>query len=139
MLRNDWKFEYKASTLADAARKRLGHHEERLAFWRAKKDEVWATIRREGLEVNERIAMADRSPKSFDYERGAKVLVRNDLQADLDEVLAKLKYHTNLHAQFHGWCQALEANPDVVFELDIDDWQFFYGRNESVKTADVPF
>lgn len=139
MQRNDWKFEYPARVLAKAAAHRLAYHDERLAFWRAKKDEVWATIRREGLEVDERIVLADRSPKSVDFVRGAKVLVRNDLQADLDEVLNKLKVHTNLRAQFDGWHQALEANPDAVLQLDIEDWQFFYGRNESVAGPELPF
>lgn len=129
MQRNEWGFEYTASKLAQAASSKLAFHDERLAFWKAKKDEVWATIRHEGLEVDEKIAMSFRSPKGSDFDRGARVMVRNDLQADLDEVLEKLKHHTNLRGQYDGWQQALEANPEARFKLDIEDWHFFFARN----------
>jgi len=56
-------------------------------------------------------------------------MVRNDLQANLDEVLEKLKHHTNLRGQYDGWQQALEANPEARFKLDIEDWHFFFARN----------
>lgn len=129
MQRNEWGLEYTASKLAQAAASKLAFHDERLAFWKAKKDEVWATIRHEGLEVDEKIAMSYRSPKGSDFDRGARVMVRNDLQADLDEVLEKLKHHTNLRGQYDGWQQALEANPEARFKLDIEDWHFFFARN----------
>jgi hypothetical protein len=129
MQRNEWGFEYTASDLARAASSKLAFHDERLAFWKAKKDEVWATIRHEGLEVDEKIALSYRSPKGSDFDRGARVMVRNDLQANLDEVLEKLKHHTNLRGQYDGWQQALEANPEARFKLDIEDWHFFFARN----------
>jgi hypothetical protein len=31
-------------------------------------------------------------------------------------------------ADYHGWEQALGANPDVALRLNIDDWLFFFGR-----------
>lgn len=133
MKRSEWTFPYTAATLAQAAELKLTFHEERLAFWKAQKESVLATIRREGLEVDEKISMSYRSPKSSDYERGAKVMVRNDLQTDLEEVLDKLRSHTNLRAQYFGWLEALGANPESTFSLDIDDWQFFYGSNESTS------
>jgi hypothetical protein len=126
MQRNEWGFEYTAGKLAEAATNKLAFHNERLGFWKAKKDEVWSTIQREGLEVDEKISMSYRSPKASDFDRGARVLVRNDLQADLDEVLEKLKHHTSMRAQYEGWQQALEANAEARFKLDIEDWQFFF-------------
>jgi hypothetical protein len=133
MKRDEWTFDYQASALAQASAAKLEFHEERLDFWRKKREEVWATIRREGLEVDEKISMGFRSPKGSDFDRGAKVMVRNDLQADLDEVLDKLKHHTNLRAQYAGWHQALVANPEASFKLDIDDWQFFYGQGDPAR------
>src|SRR5574337_195677 len=126
MLRNDWKFEFVARDLAEAAAVKLAYHEDRLAFWKSKKEEVWATIRREGIEVDEKIALQWRSPKSSDYARGAQVMVRNDLQNDLNEVLDKLARHTSLRDQYRGWRATLEANPEARLELDIEDWQFFF-------------
>jgi hypothetical protein len=129
MQRSDWGFEYTASTLAHAAGAKLSFHDDRLIFWKNKKEEVWSTIQREGLEVDEKIALGYRSPKGSDWERGAKVMVRNDLQCDLDEVLGKLKHHTEMRAQYDGWQQALTANPEARFRLDIDDWHFFFSRD----------
>ena len=48
MLREEWKFEYRSDELAEAAQQKLRFHEERLAFWRQKKQEVMTTIRAEG-------------------------------------------------------------------------------------------
>jgi len=53
MKRDEWKFEYTAARLAEAADAKISHHGERLAFWKAKRDEVLATIRAEGLEIDE--------------------------------------------------------------------------------------
>lgn len=129
MLRKDWIFEFTAPELARAAAAKLAHHDERLAFWKSKKQDVWATIRREGIEVDEKIALQWRSPKSSDYARGAQVMVRNDLQNDLDEVLDKLAHHTSLRDQYRGWQATLEANPAARLKLDIEDWQFFFEQH----------
>jgi hypothetical protein len=129
MLRKDWKFPYDAQALARAAEARLAYHDERIRFWTDKRAEVMATIRAEGLEVDERIVLAHPTPKSRDWERGAKVMVRNDLQEDLEECLQKLRWHTEHRRDYDGWLQALQANPAQRFELDIEDWLHFFGRN----------
>jgi hypothetical protein len=129
MQRNEWGFEYSCAELATAASAKLAFHDDRLVYWKGKKDEVWGTIQREGLEVDEKIALRYRSPKGSDWDRGAKIMVRNDLQADLEEVLDKLKHHTEMRTQYDGWQQALTANSEARFRLDIDDWHFFFARN----------
>ena len=53
MLRDDWKFEYPAGRLAAAATEKIAHHRVRLAFWRATREQVMATIRSEGLEIDD--------------------------------------------------------------------------------------
>ena len=75
MKRDEWKFEYTAARLAEAAEAKIAHHTERLAFWKAKRDEVLATIRAEGLEIDEKIAVGYQSPKSRDWERANRVSV----------------------------------------------------------------
>ena len=57
MKRDEWKFEYTAARLAEAADAKISHHGERLAFWKGKRDEVLATIRAEGLEIDEKIVV----------------------------------------------------------------------------------
>ena len=48
MQRNEWKFEYTASKLAEAAQDKINWHKERLDWWKNKKEEVFASIRSEG-------------------------------------------------------------------------------------------
>ena len=129
MLRQDWGFDYTASKLAEAAAQKQAFHQERLEWWKAKRVEVMTTIRSEGLEIDEKIALEYRNPKSRDWDRGSQVMVRNDLQKDLSECLEKLSHHTQQVQQYDGWQQVLAANADARVKLDIDDWLFFFGRN----------
>ena len=129
MLRKDWCFEYTASKLSEASTEKLAFHQERLNWWKAKRTEVMNTIRSEGLEIDEKIVLEFRSPKSRDWDRGSQVMVRNDLQSDLSECLEKLSHHTEKVQQYDGWQQVLAANPQARVKLDIEDWLFFFGRN----------
>ena len=88
-----------------------------------------ATIRAEGLEIDEKIVLDYHSPKSRDWQRGAEAMIRNDLQKDLAECLEKLKWHTDKLEQYAGWQQVLEANPESRQSLDIEDWLFFFAKN----------
>ena len=129
MLRQDWGFDYTATKLADAADQKKAFHQERLEWWKAKRLEVMTTIRAEGLEIDEKIVLEFRNPKSRDWNQGSQVMVRNDLQKDLSECLEKLGHHTQQLQQFDGWKQVLAANPEARVKLDIEDWLFFFGRN----------
>jgi hypothetical protein len=129
MLRQDWGFEYTANKLAEASDRKKAFHQERLDWWKAKRVEVMTIIRSEGLEIDEKIALEYRHPKSRDWDGGSQVMVRNDLQKDLTECLEKLSYHTQQLQQYDGWQQVLAANADVRVKLDIEDWLFFFGRN----------
>jgi hypothetical protein len=128
MQRNEWKFEYTAARLAEAARTKMAYHEARLAFWRAKREEVLATIRAEGLAIDEKIVVGHVSPKARDWEGANRITVRDDLRQHLDECLHKLKAHTEFLVQYDGWSQVLDANPDQRVPLDVEDWLFFYGK-----------
>ena len=129
MLRQDWGFEYTAIKLAEAAANKQSFYQERLDWWKAKRVEVMNTIRSEGLEIDDKIALEYRNPKSRDWDKGSQVMVRNDLQKDLNECLEKLSHHTQQLQQYDGWQQVLAANPEARVKLDIDDWLFFFGRN----------
>ncbi len=129
MIRSDWKFACPAARLAEAADAKLAYHDERLKWWTDKRAQVMGTIRAEGLEIDERLVLAHPNPKARDWERGAKVMVRNDLQDDLEECLAKLRFHTGKRSEYDGWVQVLQANAGTPLELDIEDWLFFFGRN----------
>lgn len=128
MIRNNWNFIYTGAQLAEAARKKIDFHQERLTFWKDKREEVVATIRVEGLEIEDKVSLGHRNPKARDWERGTQVLVRNDLQMVLDECLEKLGWHTQKLGEYLGWEQVLSANLNASQSLDIDDWLFFFGN-----------
>ena len=129
MLRKDWGFDYTATKLAEAAATKMVFHQERLDWWKTKRQEVMNTIRSEGLEIDEKLVMEFRNPKARDWDRSAQVLIRNDLQTDLSECLDKLSHHTQQVQQYDGWQQVLAANPEARVKLDIEDWLFFFARN----------
>lgn len=129
MLRNEWKFDYTAGKLAAATQDKITFHTDRLDFWKKKREEVLATIRSEGIEVDEKIVLGFRNPKSRDWERGGQVMVRNDLQKDLEEVYDKLHWHTEKLGQYEAWEQVLSANQESRLQLDVEDWQFFFAKN----------
>jgi hypothetical protein len=133
MFRNEWKFEYTAAKLADATRAKSAYHGKHLDFWKKKREELLTTIRAEGIEVDEKIAIAYSSsgPKARDWERGGDVMIRNDLRRRLLETFEKLAYHTRALDTYAGWQQILDANPEHRLALDIDDWLFFFGRDTS--------
>jgi hypothetical protein len=129
MQRNEWKFAYEANALADAAQSKIAYHAEHLEFWKRKREEVMATIRDEGIEINEKIALAYSNPKARDWDRGGEIVIRNDLRKALAETFEKLAYHTEERDTYDGWQQVLRANPDATLKLDIQDWLFFFGRD----------
>lgn len=129
VLRNDWKFEYTAHALAKAAHDKMNLHQERFDWWQNKRGEVMGTIRAEGLEIDEKLVFSARnvSHKARDYDRGAEVMIRNDLKKDLHECHEKLRFHTGKLSDYSAWQQVLSANPENRLSLDVGDWQFFFG------------
>lgn len=133
MLRDEWVFNYKIETIAEATTNKLQFHQDRLKWWKEKKEQVMAKIREDGLEIDENIVMEYLSPKSRDWERGAQVTVRDDLKKDLDECLKKLAHHTAFIDDFNGWNQLLVGNPNATLGLDHSDWLFFFGHEGNAK------
>lgn len=127
MLREEWKFHYSTEDLARAAQAKLRYHEERLIFWQDHKRSVMDTIRADGLELDETIAAALANPKARDWHRSAHLMVRKDLQKELEECLDKLEWHTQRRDEYDGWQQVLRAQGVERLELDINDWLFFFG------------
>jgi hypothetical protein len=129
MQRKEWKFSYSAPQLAEAARTKIDYHAEHLGFWMKKREELMATIREEGIEINEKIALGYVNPKARDWDRGGEIMIRNDLRKGLVETFEKLSYHTGKRDTYDGWEQVLRAKPDNTLDLDIEDWLFFFGRD----------
>lgn len=130
MLREKWEFSYTAEQLAEATAKKLAFHQERLVWWKEKRLAVMATIRSEGLEINEKIALEYRSPKSSDWNNSSQVVIRNDLKNALQECQEKLAHHTSKIQDYSGWHQMLTANPQTQQSLDVEDWLFFFSGDD---------
>lgn len=128
MRRNEWTFQHAAGQIAEATRSKIDYHQTQLAFWKDKREEVIATIRSEGIEVDEKIVLAFQNPKSRDWDRAGQVLVRNDLQRDLHEIYDKLRDHTEALSEYQAWEKVLLAHPEDCLALDIQDWLYFFGR-----------
>jgi predicted DNA-binding transcriptional regulator YafY len=87
-----------------------------------KKEQVISHIRADGLEVDEKIVFEHRLIKSRDWDRGAQVMVRDDLSKDLAECLEKLSFHTPLSEDQKLHPQ--EANEGYIFTASVHDtWQ----------------
>lgn len=137
MLREKWEFEYTGAQLGEAATKKATHHRARMKWWMDKRKSIMGTIRSEGLEINEKLVMEYRRPKGIDWEEGAQVMVRNDLQQSLTECQKKLAWHAHRLNAYEGWRQILNANPYAKKCLDMEDWLFFFsteGEDKDDKT-----
>lgn len=131
MLRDEWKFEYNAERLCEAAMAKHAFHRERVEWWKSKKEQIVKTIRSEGLEIDEKLVMEHQSLKSRDWQNATRVTVRDDLRANLSECLQKLAHHTERANTFDGWSQVLRAHPSARLELHHQDWLFFFGSEDT--------
>lgn len=130
-LRDEWKFDYSAKDLANAADIKKAHHEQRLKWWKDKQAQVIAEVKESGLEVSESLAM-EYASNSFSGalggNRGAQLVVKNDYQVKLNECHQKINAHGSKVKEYDGWLQMLEANIKQNVSLDINDYLFFFGK-----------
>src|SRR4051812_44928664 len=137
-LRSYWTFQYKAQEIGDAAARQRDYRKEREQFWRNKKEEVMATIRKEGVEINESIAdqlmgggvaaaaAMGKNAYSTQALRGPSVTIREDLVQNLQECVTKIETHRKAAIDYEGWVQFLTApaNREKTLELTQQDWLY---------------
>jgi len=129
MNRNSWKFSYNADALLGAATTKKSWHEERLGWWVKKRDGVKETIRAEGIEIDESVAFGTENYLSNkSSHRGPSVQIRNDLVQDLTECVGKVSEHQNKIKDYDAWIQVLTSQGQASFDLNQDDWLFFFGK-----------
>lgn len=128
MNRDDWEFEYTASTLAAAAKAQRDHRTSRVAAWEAKKAETMAKIKESGLTVDESMAESMTNYTTSAAGRGAQIMVDTTLQRDLTECVSKIRTHRAAATEYDAWAQVLDANPEARLKLKHNDWQFFFGK-----------
>lgn len=124
MNRDEWKFEYTASHLADAANKKKSTHTEKQRWWEDKKAEVMAKVRESGIEIRDSVAASYSSTKGG---YGPQIEVDEGMQRDLTECQQKIREHEKLVRDYDAWTQVLTANPEARLQLDHEDYVFFFG------------
>jgi histidinol-phosphate/aromatic aminotransferase/cobyric acid decarboxylase-like protein len=127
-VRDEWKFTYTASKLAEGARAQKAFRESRVAWWTEQKAKVMAEIRESGLNVSESVA-ASISNYATSAMNGPQVTINADLQRKLGECHTKIGTHTNAVAEYDGWIQVLDANAEQRLELTQADWLYFFGKS----------
>src|SRR6266446_1614774 len=128
MNRTLWKFSYQANKLLEAAEIKHNWHEGRLNWWVKKREEIKDKIRSEGIEIDESVANNDENYKFSTAHRGTSVNIRNDLLVDLNECISKVKEHQAKIRDYNSWIQVLASQGQSSFDLNQDDWLFFFVR-----------
>lgn len=132
MNRSSWKFTYTADKLLGAAISKHDWHCSRRNWWETKRDEIKKKIQNEGIVIDESVAALD-AGHSHSYSnnftgRGTSVSIDNGLIKDLNECLAKVTEHQSKTKDYHAWIQVLESQGAASFDLNQDDWLFFFGK-----------
>jgi hypothetical protein len=128
MNRNEWEFEYTASTLAKAAHAQRTHRLSRVEVWESKKTEIMQKVKTSGLTIHEGVAASLSNYTNSIGGEGAQVMVDATLQRDLNECVKKIRAHRDMATEYDGWVQVLEANPESRLKLTHGDWMFFFGK-----------
>lgn len=126
--RDEWEFEYTASALAAGARQQKDFRLSRVEWWTAQKAKVMQEVRDIGIEVSESVA-AGISNYSNTQMAGPQVMVRADLQKKLTECHNKIQGHAQAAAEYGGWVQVLDDNPEQRLKLTQADWLYFFGKS----------
>lgn len=125
MKRNDWKFTYIATVLADAAATKRDKHAEKLAWWEDKKREVMKQVAETGIEIQDSVASSYSNTKGM---FGPQIKIDAGLQRDLTECQEKIMEHHGKQQDYGGWVEVLTGNPGDRLELDHADYLFFFGE-----------
>lgn len=129
MNRVSWKFSYTADKLLGAADTKKTWHEGRLKWWADKRDETETKIRSEGLEIDKSVAFGTEAYLSNkSTHRGASIQINNDLLRDFSECQQKVAEHQGKIKDYDAWCQVLTSQGQATFDLNQDDWLFFFGK-----------
>lgn len=124
--RDQWVFPYSADKLLAAATVKIEFHKARLAWWEDKKAQVLATVKAEGIEIDESVAAGENYGKS--YNRQESVTIRDDLVRDLRECVTKVVEHRGKIDDYGAWAQVLASQGQATFDLFQTDWLYFFGK-----------
>ncbi len=125
MNRSQWKFDYTASKLLEAAKKKKEHHEARYEFWLSKKKEVMEKVKDGGINVVESLGGYQGGKSGY---MDPEIEIDAALRKGLEECHTKLKEHERKIRDYEGWIQLFLAQPEARMPLDQDDFLYFFGE-----------
>lgn len=126
MQRDKWTFELSSAELAKAAEAKREFHADRLKFWQAAQAKVMADVKEKGLEVSEGIGqMHSNVTRAYS---GAQIVIDPTYQRKLNECFEKIEEHREKVSEYAGWVQVLSANSGRNYQLNADDYLFFFGK-----------
>lgn len=115
-LREQLKFEFLGSDIAEACSQKVRYHKERLEWWTNEQEEAKAALKDAAVEFEE-----------YEYTNGVELRVGIDQakKARYDRCRGKIDAHrTNLEA-YERWYRAFTVNPNYTFQLDWQDVTYF--------------
>jgi uncharacterized membrane-anchored protein YjiN (DUF445 family) len=126
MKRNEWTFELKTEALAEAAKAKAAFHAGRLEFWKSAEEGVMKDVREKGISVEQSLAGNAYSNVS----RGAspQIVIDDTYQRKLNEASEKIREHLGKVREYDGWVQVLSANGGRTYQLNADDYLYFFGK-----------
>jgi hypothetical protein len=125
--RDEWEFEYTASKLAEGAAAQKAFRESRVAWWTDTYNAVMAEIKESGIMVTESSAVGIASYANT-KAIAPSASIDQRLQARLTEAHQKIQTHQQAVAEYDGWIQVLQANPESRLKLTQADWLYFFGK-----------
>jgi len=128
MEKSKWKFSYKATELAEGAKKKIISAGKKFKWWEEKKKELLAKVP-EGITVEESVGATYSNIKGY----APQVVIDVTLQRNLSETHQRLINLDSTIREYDGWVQVLEANSTQTLELDHDDWLYFFGKESKSK------
>jgi hypothetical protein len=133
MKRNEWTVPYTGKQLADAAAEKKAYHESRHhLWWSTKREEVIAKIKADGMTITDSIvdelSKTGYANTSAFGNAGPTVQIDAGLQNHLAEAHGKMKQHEKLVKEYDAWGQMMGAHEAAAFNLQLDDWMYFFGK-----------
>lgn len=133
MKRDEWTVPYDGKALLDAACEKAKFHETRKDWWARKKEQLAEELKTTGVTINESVVdeigkLGYTTMANVGGRAGPDVQLDQKLVSQLRECYAKVNEHVTKIAGYKAWMQMLEAHQSARFDLDNDDWMYFFGK-----------
>ena len=133
MKRDDWTVPYTGAALLTAAKEKAQFHEGRMMWWKQKKADLMEQIKAEGIVISESVVdelgkLGYHTMANSGGRAGPDVTLDPKMVSQLRESAGKVAEHETKISGYKAWVQMLESHQAANFDLDNDDWMYFFGK-----------